>query len=237
MAAGSILSAFEDAQIAPRRSLAEEAADRLREAILLEQLAPGTPVPERDLSEAMGISRTPLKDALRILEAEGLIDYGPTRRPRVANPTLATLRDNITVLGALEALAGELACAVATDADLADIGAAASRMETDPADALAFFHMDMAFHGAIVAAARNAPLAETHRHYNARLWRARFLSSRQIDRRENTLAEHARIVTALTARDGGATAQALRAHLRSTIENIARVHVDRGPRDAGKDGR
>lgn len=226
MSAGSILSALEDVQIAPRRSLAEEAADKLREAILLEHLAPGTPVPERELSEAMGISRTPLKDALRLLEMEGLIDYGPTRRPRVANPSLDTLRDNITVLGALEALAGELACAVATEKELSRIAALARDMEVDGGDALSFFHQDMAFHGAIVAAARNAPLAETHRQYNARLWRARFLSSRQIDRRENTLAEHDRIVTALMARDGAATANAMRAHLRSTIENIARVHAD-----------
>ena len=226
MSAGSILSALEDVQIAPRRSLAEEAADKLREAILLEHLAHGTPVPERELSEAMGISRTPLKDALRLLEMEGLIDYGPTRRPRVANPSLATLRDNITVLGALEALAGELACAVATDPELAQIAGLARNMESDGGDALSFFHQDMEFHGAIVTAARNAPLAETHRQYNALLWRARFLSSHQIDRRENTLAEHYRIVTALMARDGAATANAMRAHLRSTIENIARVHAD-----------
>jgi len=230
MEAGQILSAFEDVQIAPRRSLADEAADRLREAILLEQLAPGTPVPERELSEAMGISRTPLKDALRILEVEGLIEYGPTRRPRVANPSLDMLRDNITVLGALEALAGEIACSTATADDLAHIAQRASQMEQTEAAPLDFFHLDMAFHGAIVAAARNAPLAETHRQYNARLWRARFLSSRQIDRRENTLAEHARIVAALLARDAAATSAALRAHLRSTIDNIARVHAAPAPR-------
>jgi DNA-binding FadR family transcriptional regulator len=122
---------------------------------------------------------------------------------------------------------------VATEVELADIAVRARNMETDGGDALSFFHQDMAFHGAIVAAARNAPLAETHRQYNARLWRARFLSSRQIDRRENTLAEHARIVAALMARDATATATAMRAHLRSTIENIARVHTDGGTKMDG----
>lgn len=230
---GTLLSALEDVQIAPRRSLADEAADKLREAILLEQLAPGTPVPERELSEAMGISRTPLKDALRILEVEGLVEYGPTRRPRVANPSLETLRDNISVLGALEALAGELACAMATDEDLAIIADHARRMDAEGGDPLEFFNKDMAFHSAIVAAARNAPLAETHRQYNARLWRARFMSSRQIDRRANTQAEHARIVNALLARDAATTSQALRAHLRSTIENIARLQA---AEDSTRDG-
>ena len=76
------------ASVPERRSLSAEAADTLRELILLEKLAPGTPVPERDLAEGLGISRTPLKDALRILETEGLIEYGPTRRPRIADPSL-----------------------------------------------------------------------------------------------------------------------------------------------------
>ena len=67
----------EFADIGPRKSLAEEAADTLREFILLGKLPPGEPVPERDLAEALGISRTPLKEALRILEVEGLITYGP----------------------------------------------------------------------------------------------------------------------------------------------------------------
>ncbi len=78
----------ESGQIPARRSLSLEAADKLRDLILLEELKPGTAVPERDLAAAMGISRTPLKDALRILETEGLIKYGETRRPQVANPSL-----------------------------------------------------------------------------------------------------------------------------------------------------
>jgi DNA-binding GntR family transcriptional regulator len=210
-------------QIAPRRSLADEAASRLRDLILLERLAPGTPVSERELAEALGISRTPLKDALRILEVEGLVDYGPTRRLRVADPSVAELRDYMNVLGALEALAGEIACSTASDDDLQQIAAIAAQMDAGLDDPLAFFRLDMAFHGAIVAAAQNAPLAETHRQYNARLWRARFLSSRAVDRRGNTLNEHGRIVAALTARDAAATSAALRAHLRSAVENVARI--------------
>ena len=93
-------------ELKPRQSLASEAADNLREFILLGRLAPGMPVRERDLAEAFGISRTPLKEALRILEAEGLIVYGPTRRPRVADPSLAEINDWLRVQGALEALAG-----------------------------------------------------------------------------------------------------------------------------------
>ena len=88
---------------------------------MLGKLAPGMPVRERDLAEAFGISRTPLKEALRILEGEGLIAYGPTRRPSVADPSLDEINDWLRVQGALEALAGELAFAHASDADLAEM--------------------------------------------------------------------------------------------------------------------
>ncbi len=216
----------EETQVPPRRSLSEEAADALRDLILLEKLAPGTPVPERDLAAGLGISRTPLKEALRILEYEGLIEYGPTRRPSVANPSLEELSHNISVLGALEALAGETACKVATDAEIATISDMNSRLLSLPEsmEDLEFFRLDMEFHGAIVRAAHNLPLDQTHRQYNAKLWRARFMSSRQIDRRGNTLAEHCTVVEALSARDSRKSAIALRNHLKSTIRNISRLH-------------
>jgi len=224
----SILS--EAGQVPGRRSLGDDAADALRELILLEKLAPGTPVPERDLAEGLGISRTPLKDALRILETEGLIEYGPTRRPKVADPSLEEIAQNIDVLGALEALAGDLACQVATDADIAAIRRLQRDMQDASVDlpALEFFHLDMAFHSRIVEAAQNAPLKQTHARYNARLWRARFISSRQVDRRDNTLAEHTAIIEALQARDGRRTAREMRKHLQSTIRNLKRIRSDNG---------
>ncbi|MEM1398873.1 MAG: GntR family transcriptional regulator [Pseudomonadota bacterium] len=211
------------AEIGPRKSLAEEAADSLREFILLGKLPPGQPVPERDLAEAFGISRTPLKEALRILEKEGLIVYGPTRRPRVADPSLEELAQNLTVLGALEALAGKLACAQATDAEIERATSLEERMRTasEDTDPLEFFRWDMDFHRTIVNAARNAPLVETHQTYNARLWRARFISSKKRTAREGTLGQHNDIVTALQKRDAQACGQHMQRHLEATITNIA----------------
>ena len=215
----------EEVQVAPRRSLAVEAADALRELILLEKLAPGMHVPERDLAEGLGISRTPLKEALRILETEGLIEYSPSRRPRVANPSLAQLSDNLMVLAALEALAGELACTTATRDEISLAADLCRRMRdnSDTAPPLEFFRWDMEFHAQIVSASRNKPLIATHRQYNARSWRARFISSRMRTGRENTLSQHDDIVAAFSARDPGATHRAMRTHLETAIENIARA--------------
>ncbi len=209
--------------ISPRKSLAEEAADTLREFILLGKLEPGMAVPERDLAEALGISRTPLKEALRILEHEGLVVYGTTRRPRVADPSLEELAQNLAVLGTLEALAGELACEHATDEEIEKAIELERKMgsATDDTDPLEFFRWDMAFHQTIVDAARNSALSATHRSYNARLWRARFISSKLRTGRDSTLGQHEDILSALQARDGEACARQMRRHLETAITNIA----------------
>ena len=197
----------------------------LRKLILLERLPPGMPVRERELAQELGISRTPLNQALRTLEMEGLVEYGLTRRPKVADPTLDEIAKNTAVLGALEALAGEIACRLASDEDIRAINGLNQRMQDMPRSTppLEFFDLDMEFHTKIVQGARNEPLAETHRQFNARLWRARFMSSRQIERRDNTLAEHQSICEAMSERDAGASSLALRRHLESTIRNIERI--------------
>lgn len=213
-----------------RRTLAAEIADRLRDLILLERLAPGAPIRERDLAEALGISRTPLREALRILEMDELVTYSATRRPMVADPDVTTLAQNLRVLGALEALAGEEACAQATDAELAALAAAAREMaeRSDSDEPLAFFRRDMAFHRGIVEAARNPPLLRAHAQFNARLWRARFISSRRRLKRARTLEEHLDIAAALSARDAAASAAALRTHLGTAADNVAAARHDPG---------
>jgi DNA-binding GntR family transcriptional regulator len=212
----------EFAELRPRKTLASEAADNLREFILLGKLAPGMPVRERDLADAFGISRTPLKEALRILEVEGLISYGPTRRPVVADPSLTEINDWLRVQGALEALAGELACALATDQQLAEIEKLnAAIYEARTLDSsLEAFRKDMAFHTKIVSVAGNPALSETHATYNARLWRIRFLSSQRVVSRDGTRQEHYAIVEALKARDANAAHAALRQHLKTAETNI-----------------
>lgn len=215
----------ESARVAPRLSLAEEAADNLRELILLGQLAPGMAISERDLAAGLGISRTPLKEAFRVLEREGLIEYGPTRRPRVADPSLAELIQNLQVLGALEALAGELACAAATAAEISIAGELCERMRvaTPDIDPLVYFRWDMTFHRTIVLACRNTPLIETHAQYNARLWRARFLSSKNRCDRDSTTGQHVDIASAFKSRNGPETGHQMRQHLQTTIVNITAI--------------
>ena len=210
------------------RSLAERSADKLRDLILLEKLPPGLPLNERDLSELLGISRTPVRDAIRLLEIEGLVDYSETRRPRVADPSMETLSHWLMIQGALEGLAGEQACLQASDKELDGIRSLQQGMVdlAESEEDLKRFELDMAFHKAIVAAAHNPPLTETHQQYNSRLWRARFVSSRRRSNRSQQMQKHQGIVDALLARDGKASSAALVAHLRNAIGNIEAMHAE-----------
>lgn len=212
-----------------RPSLAEEAAEKLRELILLEKLPPGFSLNERELSDILGVSRTPVREAIRQLEMDGLVEYTETRRPSVADPSMDTLSQWLMIQGALEGLAGEQACLHATDAELEHIAELHRQMIelAEEEDRLRLFRLDMDLHSAIVAAAHNPPLVETHNQYNARLWRARFVSSQRRANRETQTRKHQDIVDALLARDARAAADALRSHLRNAVGNIAAAKQER----------
>lgn len=214
----------------PRKSLASDAADSLRELILLEKLQPGSPIPERDVAEALGISRTPLREALKQLEIDGLIEYSATRRPKVANPSLEELHQSLTVLGSLEALAGELASRNANKLEIEKINRLCDTMleQSDTAEPLEFFKYDMQFHSSIVSASGNPALLQTHRQYNAKLWRARFLLSVNVPNRNGILVEHCQIADGLKRRDEIACSTAMKQHLQSAITNIDAVMQQSG---------
>ncbi|OED43215.1 transcriptional regulator [Chromatiales bacterium (ex Bugula neritina AB1)] len=221
---GDIKNLLGDTETITRsNSLADDAAQTLRAMILLEKLPPGTALPERDLAEALGVSRTPLREAIRLLATEGLVQYTAARRPFVADPTLTEIKNCLRIQGALEALAGQLACEYATDAELQHIEQLNRQIvqaSADGSDRLAAFRTDMDFHIAIVAAAKNEPLAETHAQYNARLWRVRFLSSQRSASRQSTQREHENIVASLLARNKSQTAIDLKQHLTTAETNI-----------------
>nr|WP_226898401.1 GntR family transcriptional regulator [Mangrovicoccus algicola] len=200
----------------------ETIADQIRRDILRGRFAPGTPLKERETALEMDVSRTPMREAIRILAKEGLVILRPARSPLIADPSLEEIADAIDVLRALELLSGELACRRATDADLDRIEAIQTRMADtyDALDTLDLFDIDMSFHTAIVEAAHNPALLGTYRAYLERLWRARYLSASQRRSRDRVLRQHGDIVAGLRRRDPGRVATAMRAHLEALEDNI-----------------
>ncbi len=210
----------------PRQRLAEQIAEMLRHQIILGDLGPGVPVHERETAEALGVSRTPLREALFILEADGLVRMAPARTPTVADPSFIEISQMLLVQSALEGLAGECACAQISDAEVIEIAALHDRLMalSDSDDALEFFRIDMAFHEAIVASTGNDPLIRTHRQYHIRLWRARYQSSEKRVNRKKTLQDHGRIVEGLRGRDPTIAGGILREHLLRAIQNLSEIY-------------
>ncbi|WP_134724238.1 GntR family transcriptional regulator [Paracoccus luteus] len=215
------------------RTRPDAAADRtrpaalarlLRREILTGVLAPGSAIKERDQADRLGVSRTPLREAVRILAQEGLVTLRPLRSPLVADPDLTEVLDEIAVLRRLELFSGELACRNATPAEIAAIADLVAAVARDHAagDALDVFDLDMRMHRAIVAAGHNAALTRTHAEYLSRLFRVRFLSARERADAGRVLADHDAMLHALQTRDAAAMERAIESHFDGLERNIVR---------------
>ncbi len=192
-----------------------QVADRIREMIIQDELPPGAPIRERTLSERLDVSRTPLREAIKILSAEGLVEVHPNRGAVVAAPSSKDIRELLQLLGVLEAFAGELACAHGTDAEMAELRALHFEMLAayTRGDRLGYFHRNQAIHLGLVAMSRNSALIAHHRMINARVYRARYICNLKTERWESAINEHEQILEALEGRDAGALQTILRRHV------------------------
>ncbi|MBV8653831.1 MAG: GntR family transcriptional regulator [Alphaproteobacteria bacterium] len=190
---------------------------RLRDLIVEGELPPGARLAERLLCERFGISRTPLREAFKVLASEGLVELLPNRGARVAPLDEADIENMFEVMAALEALAGSLACARIEEAELAEIGALHYEMlaQYTRRNLPDYFRLNQAIHAAIVAAARNPVLTATYQGLAARIRRARYSANLSDERWRQAVSEHEAILAALQARDGAGLARLLEAHLRN----------------------
>ncbi len=186
-----------------RRPLHEEATDRLRDLIVQGKLAPGTRLNERLLTAQLGLSRTPLREAFKVLATEGMVELLPNRGAIVAPMDPVRLAEALAVMGALEALAGELACAQITEAQLNEIRALHFEMLAYHArgDLAGYFKFNQAIHLKIVKYAGNAVLFNTYRQLNGIVRRARYMANLSKERWDAAVREHGEILAALQARD------------------------------------
>ena len=211
---------------APRvQSLHQDTLSALRDLIVHNELPPGTRLTETMLSERFSVSRTPLREALKVLSSEGLVEILPNRGARVMTLTLADIKNLFEVIGALESLAGRLACETISDAEICDLKAIHCQMQATflRSDLPGYFRLNQAIHAQIVAAARNPVLTTTHQNLNARLLRARYMANQvDHDRWVAAMREHELIVEALERRDAAQTGDLLLQHLRHKFDAIRR---------------
>jgi DNA-binding GntR family transcriptional regulator len=210
--------------IAPlnRRSLHDEVVDRVRSLIVEGHLPPRTRIHEGDLGKALGVSRTPLREALKVLASEGLIDLVPGRGAIVRKLTDKDVREMLDVLVALETLAGRLACAHATDAQIAALRRVHDEMMRyyRAGNRLEYYWRNQAIHAGLAELSGNALLALLHQSISARLRRIRFIGNEEPDKWAGAVAEHEAMIDALGTRDGARLAAVIERHLEETWRRV-----------------
>jgi DNA-binding GntR family transcriptional regulator len=220
---------------APTRLLHETLIDRLRDMIVQGRLEPGTKLNERVLASELGGSRTPLREALKYLASEGLVELLPNRGAIVAPLDPERVKEIFAVMGALEALAGELACRHASDADINEIRALHYQMRAEHArgDLDEYFRFNQAIHLKLVELGGNDVLASVYRGLNANVRRARYMANLSQARWDQAVREHEAILQALVARDGPKLQSLLREHLAKKLVLVIEALDSSMPSDRG----
>ncbi len=205
-----------------RGTLHEEVAIRLRDMILVDELAPGQIIPEMQLCEELGISRTPLREALKVLASENLVELLPGRGAVVVEPDANDVKGMLYAIGAIEGVAAQMACQNITAREIADIQQLHERMLAyhDTGERLKYFEMNQRIHKKIVAASRNNFLIDLHEKLNMRSRRMRYVSNSLPAWWEQAIREHEQILDALNRRDAATLGELLRAHMMGSWQDV-----------------
>lgn len=214
-----------------RPSLAIEVAAALRDMILEGELKPGEKVREKELTERFGISRTPLREAMKMLASEGLIALIPNRGAMISDVSDSDLAHAFPVLAVLEGLAGAEAAQHASAAALAEISAMTKRlrMAFERQDRPGYFKINQSIHAAILAASGNPTLARTHAAVAGQVHRARYQANLSHARWSEAVREHEAIAKALEQRAAETVRDLLSAHMHAKLASVVEARRAASP--------
>ena len=194
------------------RALYEQVAEQLRQRIFQHELAPGSWIDELRIAEEFGISRTPLREALKVLATEGLVTMKVRRGAYVTETSDKDLRDVYHLLALLESDAAGAVAQRASSADLASLQALHDELEHAASEHERFFAVNERFHMHLLALADNRWREQMVQDLRKVMKLNRHNSLLKRGRIEDSLAEHRAIMAALRARTPDAAVQAMRAH-------------------------
>ena len=206
-----------------RRYLHDEVADRMRALIQSGEMAPCTRINEGELTERFGISRTPLREAIKILATEGLLELLPNRGARVASISPREIEEMMEVIAGLEATAADLACLHITEDEVAGIEADHDAMVLawKAGDAASYYPLNRRIHEAVLTASRNTTLESLYLSLTGRIHRSRYSAHQTPEQCARAVEEHQEMIRLLRAREGTALSALMRAHIRSKKAVIA----------------
>ncbi|AOF84471.1 bacterial regulatory s, gntR family protein [Hydrogenophaga sp. RAC07] len=206
--------------LAPR-ALYEEVAELLRQRIFQRELEPGSWIDELKLAEEYGISRTPLREALKVLAAEGLVTMKVRRGAYVTEVSEKDLADVYHLLALLESDAAGVVAERATDAELAELQTLHDALEAAVGERDRFFALNEQFHMRVLELARNRWREQMVADLRKVMKLNRHNSLLKTGRIEESLAEHRAIVSALAQRNAALAVQRMREHFQSGLEAAA----------------
>jgi DNA-binding GntR family transcriptional regulator len=211
----------------PRRALHDEVMARLRQMLIEGRIEPGAKLNERELSLQLQVSRTPLREAIKLLAAEGLVDLIPNRGAVAVKLTEKDILQVFEMLAGLEAMSGELAAQRISAGQLSEIKALHYEMLACVArdDLSGYYRLNARIHLAINEAAGNPLLMKTYREINARVQSLRFRTNQNKSRWQQAVQEHEEMLQALETRDAAAMRRILSEHLlhkRDTVVELLR---------------
>ncbi len=213
------------AQSLAPRALYQEVAEQLRQRIFSSELAPGSWIDELKLAREYGISRTPLREALKVLAAEGLVTMKVRRGAYVTDVSERDLAEVYHVLALLESDAAGLVAAHASDEELAELQAAHTKLEaaagSDGPGRGPFFEINERFHMRLLEIARNRWSQQLSTDLRKVMKLNRHHSLLKAGRIQESLLEHRDLMQALVARDAGAATQAMQVHFRNGLAAAA----------------
>ena len=210
----------EQASLAPR-ALYEQVAERLRQQIFARELEPGSWIDEMKLCAQWGISRTPLREALKVLAVEGLVTMRVRRGAYVTEMSRDDVAQVYHLMGLLESDAAAQVAATASPAEQARLRALHAQLEDQVGDRDAFFATNERFHMALLDIAGNRWAVQVVQDLRKVMKLNRHHSLFKQGRLEDSLAEHRDLMKALAARDAEKARQTMQAHFRSGLEAAA----------------
>ncbi|KIC47285.1 GntR family transcriptional regulator [Ruegeria sp. ANG-S4] len=208
-----------------RTTLHEELVERLRDLVVEDVLKPGEKVPEKQLCDSLGVSRTPLREALKVLASEGFVILQANRGARVASVTREELENTFPVLAALEQLAGELACRNLEPAEIEWIETCHKAMlqAYRARDRQAYFKANQDIHQALIRGARNDILENHHKLLAARVRRARFMANLSEERWAQAIEEHETMMAMLRVENAEGLGQIMKLHMMNKLAALVKA--------------
>lgn len=218
-------------------ALHQQVAEQLREMIISGKLAPGMRIGERELCDILHVSRTPMREALKLLATERLVEIRPNHGATVAPLIRQEINELFEAIAGLERLGAELAAVRMSRGDLERLRAHQKKIEAynSDGDLLSYSNENRTYHLAIMNSSGNSILVELHKHLLRRADRARFMALGKSGRWASSIREHREILDFLQNRDGTAAGIALREHVlatgRAIDERLAEAETKSEPKE------